>query len=131
MKQFAIALTGGLGLAYTVAFAMSWGWQKRNQQRIEALRLEEQQALEQQLLEAVAEAGKQLQKQVRGSTNSAFRPAMGWSGPRCRLRIDSKGVFSSQSGHRALQQEARPCTGDDRASLSIGGLIAAASAGDC
>ena len=42
MKQFAIALTCGLGLAYTVAFAMSWGWQKRNQQRIEALHLEEQ-----------------------------------------------------------------------------------------
>ena len=89
MKQFAIALTGGLGLAYTVAFAMSWGWQKRNQQRIEALRLEEQQALEQQLLEAVAEAGKQLQKQVR-EHQQRLPPCHGldpgiFPGPRCRL----------------------------------------------
>ena len=89
MKQFAIALTCGLGLAYTVAFAMSWGWQKRNQQRIEALHLEEQQALDQQLLEAVAEAGKQLQKQVR-EHQQRLPPCHGldpgiFPGPRCRL----------------------------------------------
>jgi len=52
-----------------------------------------------------------------------------WRGRAGRACVDR--LLADEGGDRALQQEARPCRGDDRASLSIGGLIAAASAGDC